>query len=291
MDRRFLTVLGVSLLFALVVSSIFYQLSSRSGGRGKSAAKVETVDLVVAAQPLAVGVEIKPSHLKLARVARDRVPEGPFGKIEEVVGRAVVSNVLMNEPVNTARLAERGSGFGLATAIPAGMRAVAVKVNEVVGVAGFVLPGMRVDVLVTVRPPGDAPARIATILQNVPVLSAGQHIQPDASGKAVNVPVVTLLVTSEQAEILTLAGNEGKIQLVLRNSADLALGKAPGRQLSELYGQGPKAAAPARPRPVAAAPPREPPPAPPPAPPAPEEVVVIRGTTRSVEKIGAGSAN
>ena len=285
MDRRFLTVLGVSLLFALVVSSIFYQISSRSGGRGKGTGKVETVDLVVAAQPLAVGVEIKPGDLKLARVARDRVPEGSFKKIEEVIGRAVVSNVLMDEPVNAARLAERGSGFGLATVIPAGMRAVSVKVNEVVGVAGFVLPGMRVDVLATMRPPGDAGARIATILQSVPVLSAGQQIQPDASGKAVNVPVVTLLVTPEQAEILTLAGNEGKIQLVLRNSADLALGKAPGRQMSELYGQRPKAAAPAAPRPMAVAPP----PAPPPAPTPPEEIVVIRGTTRSVEKIGAGS--
>jgi pilus assembly protein CpaB len=116
------------------------------------------------------------------------------------------------------------------------------------------------------------------------VLSAGQQIQPDASGKAVNVPVVTLLVTPGQAEILTLAGNEGKIQLVLRNSADLALGQAPGRQMSELYGQPTKAAPrPAAPRPVAVAPP-------PPAP-APEEIVVIRGTTRSVEKIGAGSGN
>jgi pilus assembly protein CpaB len=120
------------------------------------------------------------------------------------------------------------------------------------------------------------------------VLSAGQQTQADASGKAVNVPVVTLLVTPEQAEILTLAGNEGKLQLVLRNSGDLALGKAPGRQMSELYGQQPKVAAPPAPRRLMAAPPPAPP-APVPEPPLPEEVVVIRGTTRSVEKIGAGS--
>ena len=132
----------------------------------------------------------------------------------------------MDEPVVAGRLAERGSGFGLAPMIPAGMRAVAVKVNEVVGVAGFVLPGMRVDVLVTVRPPGDAGARTSTILQNVPVVSAGQQIQADGSGRAVNVPVVTLLVTPEQAETLTLAGGEGRIQLVLRNSSDQALGDA-----------------------------------------------------------------
>ncbi|HSW50820.1 MAG TPA: Flp pilus assembly protein CpaB, partial [Bryobacteraceae bacterium] len=208
--------------------------------------------------------------------------------IEEVVGRPVVSNILLDEPVIAGRLAERGSGFGLAPVIPPGMRAVAVKVNEVVGVAGFVLPGMRVDVLVTVRPPGDTGARTSTILQNVPVVSAGQQIQADSSGNAVNAPVVTLLVTPEQAEILTLAGNEGRIQLVLRNSADLALSKPPGRGMTELYGQRPveKPPAPVR-RPVAQVV-AAPPPAPPPP---PDEIVVIRGTERSVERIGGGNSN
>ena len=290
MDRRFLTVLGVSLLFALVVSSIFYQMTSRAGGRGGGKSKVETVELVVAAQPLAVGVQIKPGDVKLVKVPKDRVPTGSFSKVEEVVGRPVVSSILADEPVNAARLADRGSGFGLAPVIPAGMRAVAVKVNEVVGVAGFVLPGMRVDVLVTVRPPGDAGARISTILQNVPVLSAGQQIQPDASGRAANVPVVTLLVSPEQAETLTLAGNEGRIQLVLRNSADMATSTPPGRELSELYGQRPRATPAPAPRPAPQRVAVTPPP-PPPEPPPSEEVVVIRGTTRSVEKIGAGSGN
>jgi pilus assembly protein CpaB len=289
MDRRILTVAGVSLLFALVVSSVFYQMSSRAGGRSRQQSKPETVDLVVAAQPLSVGVQIKPTDLKLAHVTQDRVPAGAFQKIEEVVGRPVVSNILLDEPVIAGRLAERGSGFGLAPVIPPGMRAVAVKVNEVVGVAGFVLPGMRVDVLVTVRPPGDSGARTSTILQNVPVVSAGQQIQADSSGNAVNAPVVTLLVTPEQAEILTLAGNEGRIHLVLRNSADLALAKPPGRGMTELYGQGPaeKPPAPVR-RPVVqvvAAPP------PAPAPPPPDEIVVIRGTNRSVELIGGGKSN
>ncbi|MCC7174692.1 MAG: Flp pilus assembly protein CpaB [Bryobacterales bacterium] len=287
MDRRFLTVLGVSLLFALVVSSIFYQMTSRAGRRTDKG-KVETSAVVAAAHALGVGVQIKPGDVKLVRVPRDRVPAGAFANIEEVVGRPVVSNILADEPVVAARLADRGSGFGLAPVIPPGMRAVAVKVNEVVGVAGFVLPGMRVDVLATVRPPGDAGARISTILQNVPVLSAGQQLQPDSSGRAVNVPVVTLLVTPEQAEILTLAGNEGRIQLVLRNSADAATDKTTGRDMTELYGRArpAPAAAPAAPRPpepprVSAPPPEEP----------PEEVVVIRGTTRSVERIGAGSGH
>jgi pilus assembly protein CpaB len=288
MDRRFLTVLGVSLLFALIVSSIFYQMSSRARGRSKGQDKVATISLVVASAPLSVGVEIKPADVKLVTLPRDHVPAGAFQKLEEVVGRAVISNILQDEPILAGRLAERGSGFGLGPVIPPGMRAVAVKVNEVVGVAGFVLPGMRVDVLVTVRPPGDAGARTSTILQNVPVVSAGQQIQGDGTGRAVNVPVVTVLVTPEQAETLTLAGNEGRIQLVLRNSSDQTLEKPPGSDMAGLYGQrrpeAPVAAPASRPvvRVVAAAPP------PPPPPPPEDEIVVIRGTQRSVESIGAG---
>ena len=289
MDRRFFTVLGVSLLFALVVSSIFYLMSSRAAGRSKNQKKVDMSGLVVAAKPLSVGVQIQPSDVKVVSVPRDRRPNGAFEKVEEVIGRPVISNVLLEEPIVAGRLAERGSGFGLSPVIPAGMRAVAVKVNEVVGVAGFLMPGLRVDVLVTARPPGDTGARTSTILQNILVVSAGQQIQPDSSGRAVNVPVVTLLVTPEQAEVLTLAGSEGRIQLVLRNAADRAIGNPPGRDETELYGQR-RLASPgppqARPRPVprvaasaavVAAP--------------PDEIVVIRGTQRSVESIGAGKPN
>jgi pilus assembly protein CpaB len=289
MDRRFLTVLGVSLLFALVVSSIFYQMSSRAAGRSKNQKKVDMSVLVVAAKPLSVGVQIQPSDVKVVSVPRDRRPNGAFEKVEEVIGRPVISNVLLDEPIVAGRLAERGSGFGLSPVIPAGMRAVAVKVNEVVGVAGFLIPGLRVDVLVTARPPGDAGARTSTILQNILVVSAGQQIQPDSSGRAVNVPVVTLLVTPEQAEVLTLAGSEGRIQLVLRNTADRAIGNPPGRDETELYGQRrlPSPEPPqARPRPV----PRAAAPAAAVAAP-PDEIVVIRGTERSVQSIGAEKPN
>ena len=288
MDRRLLTVLGVSLLFAVVVSSIFYQMSARAAGRSKSPRKVEMTGLVVAATALPVGVQIKATDVKVVNVPRDRRPTGAFEKIEDVVGRPVISNVLLDEPIVAGRLAERGSGFGLSPVIPTGMRAVAVKVNEVVGVAGFLLPGLRVDVLVTVRPPGEAGARTSTILQNILVVSAGQKIEPDSSGRAVNVPVVTLLVTPEQAEILTLAGSEGRVQLVLRNSGDHILGTPPGRQENELYGPSRPASPapePARPRPIARA-------AAPAAPVTPVavplyEIVVIRGSQSSVETIGA----
>jgi pilus assembly protein CpaB len=293
MDRRFLTVLGVSLLFALVVSSIFYQLTSRKGG-GTPKVDTETKDVVIAAKPLQIGTTVKPNDLKVMRVAVASYPKGAFERVEDVIDRPVISNILLEEPVLEGRLAVRGSGVGIAPAIPVGMRAVSVRVNEVVGVAGFALPGMRVDVLVTGRPPESEGSLTTTVLQNILVLSAGQTTQADANGQAINAPTVTLLVTPEQAETLTLAGSEGKIQLVLRNSTDHGIESTPGRDVRELYQRGaappskiveqPRAARPRPPSPrvdVAVVPPP-----PPPAPPKVDEIVMIRGTKRTVEVVG-----
>lgn len=290
MDRRFLTVLGVSLLFALVVSSIFYQMTARAGGAPKKD-KVEMREVVVAARPLPMGASIKPADVRIEKTAAAQFPKGAFSRVEEVIDRPVVSNVLLDEPVLAGRLGVRGSGAGLAPIIPVGMRAVSVRVNEVVGVAGYVLPGMRVDVLVTGRPPRLEDTVTVTVLQNILVLSAGQIIQPETRGQAIPTPVVTLLVTPEQAETLTLAGNEGKIQLVLRNGSDQITTATSGRAVAELYG-GRRANAPREevaprpraPRPVVIAAPVAAPPAPPP----PDEVTVIRGTQKSVEVMGAG---
>jgi pilus assembly protein CpaB len=289
MDRRFLTVLGVSLVFALIVSSVFYQMTSR-GGPVKKVEPTDTVEVVVATRPLAVGTMIKPADVKLVRTPA--LPKGAFSKVEEVLDRPVVSNILLEEPILEGRLAVKGSGLGLAPTIPVGMRAVTVRVNDVAGVAGFVLPGMRVDVLVSGKPPNGDDNMTITCLQNVLVLSAGQVMQADARGQAIQAPTVTLLVSPEDAETLTLAGTEGRIQLVLRNSSDQTIEKTPGRLVTELYGGARRPVkavssnpAPApRPKPVevAVAPP------PPPPPPPPPQVVVIRGTTRTVETIPAG---
>lgn len=290
MDRRFLTVLGVSLVFALVVSSVFYQMTARSS----SAKKVETTDqkdVVVATRPLGVGWMIKPADIKLEKVPADAFPKGAFSKVEDVLDRPVISNVLLDEPILEGRLAAKGSGLGLAPTIPVGMRALTVRVNDVAGVAGFVLPGMKVDVLVTGHPPNGGDGNMTTtVLQNMLVLSAGTAMTPDSHGQAMQAPTVTLLVDPEQAETLTLASSEGRIQLVLRNASDTAVEKTSGRFVSELYGAARKpAAAPvAAPRPkrveVAKAPP--PPPvvvAAPPPPPPPDQIVVIRGNQRTVE--------
>ncbi len=287
MDRRFLTVLAVSLIFALIVSTIFYKVTSGSGG-AKSGQPTDLKDVVVAAKPLSVGLTIKATDLRVAKIPAEQFPKGGFSNINEVVDRPVVSNILLDEPINEGRLAARGSGAGLAPIIPVGMRAVTVRVTDVAGVAGFVLPGLRVDVLVTGRLPNSDASMTATVLQNLLVLSAGQTIQPDGRGQAINTPTVTLLATPEQAETLTLAGNQGSIQLVLRNGSDQTIEKTPGRGMAELFGGRSK------PVPVASAPNPRPQPkpvivapvAPPPPPPPPPEVVVIRGNTRTVERVG-----
>jgi pilus assembly protein CpaB len=290
MDRRFLTVLGVSLLFALVVSSLFYQMTARAGARKSEQGEMK--DLVVAAKPLSVGITVKPTDVKVTKVSNDQFPKQGFSKVEEVIDRPVISNILLDEPLLEGRLAARGSGMGIAPIIPVGMRAVTVRVNDVVGVAGFVMPGMRVDVLVTGRPPGsDNNTTTTTVLQNILVLTAGTNTQPDSRGQAISAPSVTVLVSPDQAEILTLASSEGRIQLVLRNGSDQSIERTPGRRIGELFGSAPKeqqrAAAPAprpRPKPVVVA---QAPPAPPPPPPAPpvDQVVVIRGNQKSVETV------
>src|SRR5579862_6963607 len=185
MDRRFLTVLGVSLVFALVVSSVFYQMTSRGSGPKKSEPS-DMKDVVVATRPLGVGVMVKPADVKLTRVSLESFPKGAFSKVEDVLDRPVVSNILLDEPLLEGRLAVKGSGLGLAPTIPVGMRAVTVRVNDVAGVAGFVLPGLRVDVLVTGRPPNGTDTMTTTCLQNILVLSAGQTIQADSRGAAMS---------------------------------------------------------------------------------------------------------
>jgi pilus assembly protein CpaB len=300
MDRRFLTVLGVSLVFALVVSSVFYQMTARSSN-AKRVESTDTKDVVVATRPLGVGWMIKPADVKIEKVPNDAFPKGAFAKVEDVLDRPVISNVLLDEPILEGRLAAKGSGLGLAPTIPVGMRAVTVRVNDVAGVAGFVLPGMKVDVLVTGHPPNGDSTMTTTCLQNMLVLSAGQTMTPDSRGQTIQAPTVTLLVDPEQAETLTLANSEGRIQLVLRNSSDQTIEKTSGRFVSELYGAARKPVAPAKPeaapRPkkveVARAP-APPPPmvvAPPPPPPPPDQIVVIRGTTRTVEVMPARQQN
>ena len=162
----------------------------------------------------------------------------------------------MDEPVQEGRLAVRGSGLGLAPIIPVGMRAVSVRVSDVAGVAGFVLPGLAVDVLVTGRPTGAEGTITTTCLQNMLVLSAGQTIQPDGRGQAINTPTVTLLVTPEQAETLTLGRQRRTNSTRASQQLGSGDGKNPGSEIgiNALYsgrGARPTEAVDAKPRPIA----------------------------------------
>jgi pilus assembly protein CpaB len=286
-DRRFAIVLAVSLVWASLVTAFF----ARMRGSVKARAAGPEKSLVIAARALPLGSVLTRDAIKLRNVPESLFPNGGFSRIEDVVDRPVISGIQADEPVLEARIAARGSGVGLAPLIPAGMRAISVRVNDVVGVAGFVLPGMKVDVLVTGRPTNHPDSVARTVLQNIAVLSAGQTIQSEGKN-AINTPVVTLLVTPEDAESLTLANSDGHIQLVLRNSVDAGLASTRGRQWSDLYGtrapEGPSpspASAPGEPRSVRRTPARVPAAeiAPAPAPVPVEQVVVIRGNVKTVE--------
>lgn len=235
--------------------------------------------VVVAAQQLPLGTYLTEGHVKSVAWPGGTLPEGYFARKEDVVGRGLIVDLAANEPFLASKLAPVGAGGGLAVVIPEGKRAVSVKVDEVVGVAGFVLPGTRVDVLVTLDPETEGedskqPATTRVILQNVQVIASGQKIEKDEEGKPQTVTVITLLVTPEESEKLTLAATEGQIQLALRNAMDTDSVSTGGIQTGELV-NGPArpapAPVPARPRRVA------------PAPRATTDVEVILGDKRSKE--------
>ena len=251
MRSRVTAILVIALLVSGGATYLVYRVLAT---RSQAAATPSTV-VVSAAHEFQVGMVIKDGDVKLTPWA-GTVPKGVALKKETVVGRGVIATIFEGEAVMENRLAAPGGGGGFAATIPDGMRAVAVKVNDIVGVAGFVVPGTRVDVLISGVPPGpQAPngAKVRTLLQNIEVLSAGQNYQKDAEGKPVVVPVVNLLVNPEQAEVLSLASNETKIQLVLRNPLDSKTATPPGVALATLFGD--PAPAPVA-RPVVAAPKR-----------------------------------
>ncbi len=234
MNRRFLQTIAVAVAIAGIATVLFYILISN---RLTSGPKETRTRLVVAARELKVGTLINEPDVSIVEWAGS-VPANAAVKKEDVVGRGVVATIYKDEPVVESRLAAKGAGAGLGPIIPSGMRAVAIRVNEVIGLAGFVTPGMRVDVIIAGSPP-QAPAALGTLsrtlLQNVEVLSAGQQIEKDREGKPVQVQVVNLLVSPEQAEQLSLANAETRIQLVLRNPLDTTIEKTPGTAVARLF--------------------------------------------------------
>lgn len=297
MNKRFVGVLIFAFVVASVASLLLYRLLLNRPQAAKAAPT--TVQIVLATRDIEVGTVLKEEDVKLSDWP-GAVPTGSASKTQEIVGRGVVAPVFAREPIIESRLAPKGAGGGLAAMIPPGMRAVPVRVNEVVGVAGFVVPGMRVDVLISgSRPNGDATLGTITrtLLQNLEVLSAGTDFKKDPEGKPVQVQVINLLVTPEQAELLSLASAQTQIQLVLRNPLDRDVTKTPGTALALLFNGGklradaePGPAKPRAPRTAAAGPKPVFPPAMVPAPKKEEPFVmeIISGTKKAEQKFAAG---
>ena len=257
MNKRFVGVLIFAFIVALGFSTVFYRLLVHQS-QTTNAART-TVRIALATRDLEVGTILKDEDVKVEDWP-GAVPAGATARAQDLVGRGVTTAIYAREPMIDSRLAPKGAGGGLAAMIPQGMRAVAVRVNEVVGVAGFVVPGMHVDILISGNSPGGnggLGTLTKTMLQNIEVLSAGQDFKKDAEGKPVMVQVVNLLVTPEQAERLSLASNQTTIQLILRNPLDRQVTETPGAAMGNLFAGGkpklpePQQNQPARPRPAA----------------------------------------
>jgi pilus assembly protein CpaB len=212
-------IIGVTIALGVAFLASVYVF--RSVQRMSTVAPRPMTTIVVAAEPLQVGTPLDEQNTKTISWPANERLEGAFRRTADCAGRAVITPIAVDEPILEPNLAPKAAGAGLPAAIPEGMRAVSVAVNDVVGVAGFVIPGTMVDVLVTGQLPGKSDGAITrTVLQNVRVMAAGQQIQQDRDGKPEKVPVVTLLVSPEDADVLTMASTEGKIQLALRNTID-----------------------------------------------------------------------
>lgn len=246
---------------------------------------VETRPVVLAATDLKVGAELRADDLKTVDWPASAVPQGTFARPADVLGRALIVPVVQNEPILDPKLAPREAGVGLPPAIPEGMRAVSVRVNDVIGVAGYVLPGTHVDVLATANPTSQQET-ITTklVLSNVQVLTAGTKLeQATDKDKPEQVTVVTLLVNPEQAEKLTLASTEGKVQLALRNPLDQTAPATPGVRPAVLLASSSVARPVASPGTRLVKKPKASVPAPAPAP--DPTVEIIRGDKRVVEVV------
>ena len=276
--NRTLIVVAVAVILASLASFGVYRAIQRIPVRE---VEVATRHIVVANPgkdtQLPVGTLLTREQVTLAAWPAASPVPGSFSSIDEVVGRGLIAPVMLNEPITETKLAPREAGAGLPPTIPAGMRAMAVRVNDVIGVAGFVLPSSRVDVIVTVDGQNQTQSRV--VLSNIQVLTAGRVFDQEKSreGQAMPARVVTLLVSPRDAEILALAASEGSIILALRNPLDTEPVETQGARINSLIGAPPtppvRAVVQGRPRMVT-------PPPPTPAP-KPYTVEAIRGARRT----------
>ena len=218
-NKRFFVVLAGALVFGLLAAVSVSRYLSTAQALGKDMGKV-----AVAKVAIPIGTKIIPEQVALVQFPKESMPDGTFDTVDKLTGRVAVVNIAAREPITDARLAPEGTAGGLSAVIPEGYRAMTVKVDDVVGISGFIMPGTLVDVVVVITPEDAANGRgpiSKIVLQNIKVLANGQNIdKPENQRDANSVKAVTLQVTPEQAEKLALASSEGRLQLVMRNSID-----------------------------------------------------------------------
>jgi pilus assembly protein CpaB len=235
MNRNRLLLIGI---LALGVGALVSYMVYTTLRRTVATVKQANTQVVVAALDLQVGAKLEDKDLQEIRLPGANLPQGYYQNKADVLGRGVVVPIAKGEFILPSKLAAENAGAGLPSLIPPGMRAVSVRVNEVVAVAGFVIPGTRVDVLLTGNPRGTDEPLTTTVLENVEVLAAGQKLQRSSQGEPQSVPVITLLVSPEDAQKLTMASNEGRIQLALRNPLDTSEENLAVLRDSSLYRMG-----------------------------------------------------
>ena len=233
--KRLLGLAVVALALAGLVSLAVFRLTQR--GPGGAASPTQTV--VAAAVPLVVGAQIQPDDLRVLHLPPAALPAHVYTSSKDLVGHVLTTAAVPNQVIVSEMVAQPGTGVGLPPLIPPGMRAVSVKVNDVVSVAGFAVPGTHVDVLLTGNPrQNNDPAQVTTVtlLSNVQVLTAGQQFEQQPNGKPEKVTVITLLVDPAGAQKLALADGYGHIQLALRNPLDRVAEKTTPLINGTLYG-------------------------------------------------------
>lgn len=231
MNRTRLMMIGALALAAGFLASVYvYKNLQAKGGPAR-----DTAEVMVAANDLQVGAKLEERDIKVIKIPAGDLPPGAPRRKADVVGRGVIIPISKGEFILPKSLAGENAGAGLPALIPPGMRAVSVRVNEVVSVAGFVTPGTRVDVLLTGTPGASGEQQTTTVLQNVAVLASGNRLERTSTGEAQNTAVITLLVTPDDAQRLTLASSEGHIQLALRNPLDTKQDEVPASMSHALY--------------------------------------------------------
>jgi len=271
---RLLMIGGLALAVGLLVSyTVYNRLRSFAGSSNNE----RGVPVVMAADDIQVGTKLEAHHVHVVTLPQSAVPPGAFSATSQVLGRGAILPVSKGEFILPSKLAALSAGSGLPSMIPQGMRAVSVRVNDVVSVAGFVQPGSHVDVLATGQGGGND-RQTTTVLENVLVLAVGKSLDRNPLADAQTAPVITLAVSPDDAQKLALVSQEGRIQLSLRNPMDTRKGGIGATRTSSLYlGEKPVATEPKpKAHKVVAKGPTPPP--------APYQVEMIRGSKRDETK-------